>query len=86
MSGRLAADDVEANAAPDDNLEFGWALQSGDWDWKEVVRIRRRDVLARLVPLPRCAVTHQRLVVAAAESAQVISEDYGAMVSCTCPL
>ena len=35
VSGRLAADDVEANSAPDDNLEFEWALQSGDWDWKE---------------------------------------------------
>ncbi len=51
VSGRLAVEDVEANA--DDNLEFEWAVQSGDWDWKEVVRIRRRDVLARLVPLPR---------------------------------
>ncbi len=47
VSGRLAADDVEANSAPDDNVEFEWALQSGDWDWKEVVRIRRRDVLTR---------------------------------------
>ncbi len=59
VSGRLAADDVEANAVPADVLEFEWALQSGDWGWKEIVTIRRKDVLSRSLPLPRCAVTHQ---------------------------
>ena len=83
VSGRLAADDVESNSVAADELEFEWALQSGDWGWKEMVSIRRKDVRSRPVPLPRCAVTHQRLAAAAAESAQVISKEYGAAVSCT---
>ncbi len=39
--GRLAVDDVEANVVAADELEFEWALQSGDWGWKEIVAIRR---------------------------------------------
>ncbi len=82
--GRLAVDDVEANVVAADELEFEWALQSGDWGWEEIVAIRRKDVPSRPVPLPRCAVTHQKLVAAAAESAHAISKEYGAAVSCRC--
>ena len=77
--------DKHALAFKECKVGFEWALAVPEWDWKEEVSMRVKDVDARDVPLPRCSVTRQKLVDLAQRAAQTASATYGIDTSCTCP-
>ena len=65
---------------------FEWALAVPEWDWKEDVSMRVKDLVEkRDIPLPRCFVTRQRLVDVAQRAAQTALTTYNIDMSCTCP-
>ena len=78
--------DKHAPAFKDCKVGFEWVLAVPEWDWKEDVSMRLKDLVdKRNIPLPRCSVTRQRLVDLAQLAAQTASTTYGIDTSCTCP-
>ena len=78
--------DKHAPALKDCKVGFEWVLAVPEWDWKEDVSMRVKDLVdKRDIPLPRCSVTRQKLVDLAQRAAQTVSATYGIDTSCTCP-
>ena len=78
--------DKHASALNNCKVGFEWVLVVPEWDWKEDVSMRVKDLVEkRDIPLPRCSVARQRLVDVAQGAAQTASTTYNIDMSCTCP-
>ena len=75
--------DINAPANRQSNLVFKWSLQTSEWQWDEEVSLANKHVDRRELPLPQCAMTHQRLTDFANKAGQKASEVYLSDVTCT---